>query len=133
MKYKLHLEYAGNSSPHYLSIHQSKSSLKAEFQSLYENTDVYSLAESAVFTIGTEPVATVSTELPFDEAWESFNKLTKAIGRQTRVKGGKSVSVYLPEELLPILKERGKGSVSAGLLVVMAQADDSEINPHLAL
>lgn len=133
MRYTIHLEYSRYNHKSHISRHGNKNSLRTSFFELAADSEVYLRADAVVFTVDGKPVIKIKTSVPANEAWDSFNALTNPVGRRSKVRNSVRMIVWLPAEVVPILKERGNGSTSAGIVNVLGKANDDEITPLLGL
>jgi len=133
MEYAVYLEYANGRSSSNVMRCQSKQELKETVKSMFKETELLSLAESVVVEARGNTIYSGSTSLTFRSVWRGIDNATNPVGHPRKVRDGTPTTLYLPAELKTVLRERGNGSMSYGLIKVLQKCSDKEVKEAVTL
>lgn len=133
MIYGVCLEFAAGRSRGNERRSTSKEGLYAALEALHEQQELFNLASNVVFRINGKLVNKSSTSLSLQALKSVVDSFTNKVGNKPKMRNGRPTSVYLPEGLKAVLRARGNGSVSAGLVDCLKDCGDQKVIMELGL
>jgi len=133
MEYTVYLEYMNGRSRSNIRRCKSKAELKEIVSDLFANKELLQLADRITVKTGRKVAYSGNSSQSFNKAWKSIDAATNDAGQPRKVRNGKPTSFYVPAGLIPVLKKRGNGSISSGLISVLKQCKDKEVVKEVSL
>ncbi|PIJ43321.1 MULTISPECIES: hypothetical protein [Erwiniaceae] len=133
MEYTVYLEYSNGRQRSNVRRCTSKAELKQIVKELFKDKELLSLAEKITVKTGRNVVYSGDSSLSHNRTWKKIDQCTNDAGQPRKIREGVSTSLYVPAGLIPVLRARGNGSISSGLISVLKQCKDKEVVKEVTL
>ncbi|WP_241576568.1 hypothetical protein [Rosenbergiella collisarenosi] len=133
MEYAVYFEYTNGRTRSNVMRCQSKQELKEAVQNLFQETELLTLAERIVVKGRGKIIYSGGTHLTFRAVWHAIDNATNPVGHPRKVRDGTPTTLYLPAELKAVLRDKGNGSMSYGLIKALQECSDRKVKEAVTL